>query len=111
MKESSYAEMKEVPPFVRYVASGNMKDKPVDDVKWSGDSAAPPAIGSEVYVKMNAIGWARVVCYFVQDGWLGVKVQPHDPPEWYIKQNGGNCECHAFGAELGEAPAAKKGAA
>jgi hypothetical protein len=70
-----------------------------DPFKWGGKSP-PPAIGSEVSVGVNAIGRGVVLSYFLEEGFLGVLVQPHSPPEWYIKQNGIDKPCHVFGAEL-----------
>lgn len=70
-----------------------------DPFKWGGNSPPPP-IGSEVTVAVNMIGAGTVLAYFEEEGFLGVLVQPHDPPEWYIKQNGAGTACHVFGAEL-----------
>ena len=66
---------------------------------WSGKEP-PPAIGTDIIIKINGIGKAKVVGYFVEDGWLGVMTQAEDPPAWYIKQNGGNVVGYAFGAEI-----------
>jgi hypothetical protein len=41
-----------------------------------------------------------VLGYFVEHGYLGLEVQPVDPPEWYVRQNGADTPCHVFGAEL-----------
>lgn len=67
--------------------------------KWSG-GAEPPAIGETVTVKINRIGEAKVRGYFVEFGWLGLHVDPVNPPEWYVKQNGLGAPCHVFGAEI-----------
>jgi len=67
--------------------------------KWSGKESIP-AIGQTVQVSMNGIGPSTVLGFFTEDGWLGLYVQPHNPPEWYVRQNGGACCCHVFGAEL-----------
>lgn len=72
-----------------------------DVLKWTG-AEAPPPIGTKVFVRVNRIGAATVRSYFCEHGWLGLKVKPLDPPDWYVKQNGfGSC-CHVFGAEIGE---------
>jgi hypothetical protein len=41
-----------------------------------------------------------VVDYFVQDGWLGVKVKVDKQPEWSRKQSGAMNEFTFFGAEI-----------
>ena len=61
-----------------------------------------PAIGTEVNVKINGIGTSVVKKYFVEHGFVGMIVQPHDPPAWYIKQNGADSVCHVFPAEVAE---------
>tara|TARA_B100001778_G_C18243692_1_gene474585 strand:+ start:148 stop:495 length:348 start_codon:yes stop_codon:yes gene_type:complete len=58
-----------------------------------------PAVGSEVEVKMNSIGRSTVLKYFVEYGFVGLIVQPQNPPTWYIKQNGADEPCHVFPAE------------
>tara|TARA_R110000824_G_scaffold369091_1_gene558513 strand:+ start:579 stop:926 length:348 start_codon:yes stop_codon:yes gene_type:complete len=58
-----------------------------------------PAVGSEVNVKINSIGRAKVLKYFVEHGFIGLLVQPLNPPTWYIKQNGADDPCHVFPAE------------
>jgi len=45
----------------------------------------PPEVGDIVEVRINSIGLARVIGYFVQDGYLGWLVKPCDPPDWYIR--------------------------
>jgi hypothetical protein len=66
---------------------------------WSG-KLAPPAVGEKIEITMNGIGEATVTGYFTEDGWLGVRFRAHNPPEWYVKQNGRDCEGHAFGVEI-----------
>ena len=58
-----------------------------------------PAVGSEVNVKINGIGRSKVLKYFVEHGFIGLVVQPQNPPTWYIKQNGADELCHVFPAE------------
>jgi hypothetical protein len=70
-----------------------------DPCKWGGDGA-PPDVGSRVIVRVNKIGAGKVLGYFLEEGFLGVLVQPDNAPDWYRKQNGGNVPCHVFGAEL-----------
>ena len=69
---------------------------------WSGKGGALsiPKIGDTVDVGVNSIGKSVVSSYFIEHGYLGVKVIPIAPPEWYIKQNGAKAECHIFGAEI-----------
>jgi hypothetical protein len=74
-------------------------DGNTDPVTWSAPFE-PPAIGDWVRVSVNGIGRGTVVGYFVEYGWLGVCVQPFDPPEWYVKQNGKGAVCGVMGAEL-----------
>ena len=61
-----------------------------------------PAVGEIVNVRVNSIGKSRVLKYFVEHGFLGLFVQPLDPPQWYIKQNGADEPCHVFPAETEE---------
>ena len=69
-----------------------------------------PAVGSEVNVKINGIGRSKVLKYFVEHGFIGLLVQPVDPPEWYRKQNASTTDsalydwdaCHVFPAEVAE---------
>ena len=61
-----------------------------------------PLIGSEVNVKINGIGISVVKKYFVEHGFIGLVVKPHNPPSWYIKQNGADAICHVFPAECEE---------
>ena len=73
-----------------------------DRLKWSG-RGPPQEIGSIVYIKVNAIGLAKVVGYGSMDGWLGLMTVPLDPPKWWIAQNGPPNEARpalAFGAEV-----------
>jgi hypothetical protein len=67
--------------------------------RWSG-ADAPPAIGDLINVKLRGIGRSRVLGYFAEGGWLGVLVQPLDPADWVVAQNGTK-PCHAFGIEIG----------
>ena len=66
-----------------------------------------PAVGSKVNVKINGIGESTVLRYFVEHGFIGLLVQPTNPPTWYIKQNGADEPCHVFPAECEELQARK----
>ena len=85
----------QVPPFTRDLAS-------VDSYRWSSVLAVP-AIGTDVVIRMNGIGRARVVGYATVSGYLGVMTVPYAPPAWWLEQNGypsGANAALAFGAEL-----------
>ena len=69
-----------------------------EKLAWVSDKAIP-AVGSEVDVKINGIGRSKVLKYFVEYGFIGMLVQPFDPPAWYIKQNGADQPCHVYPAE------------
>ena len=60
-----------------------------------------PSVGSEVNVAINSIGRSKVLKYFVEHGFIGLVVQPINPPDWYLKQNGDD-PCHVFPAEVTE---------
>lgn len=72
-----------------------------EKLAWGSDQSIP-AVGSEVNVKINGIGRSKVLKYFVEYGFIGMLVQPFDPPAWYIKQNGADEPCHVFPAECEE---------
>lgn len=64
---------------------------------------SPPRIGTRVHVVVNAMGWGTVVSYFVEHGYLGVRVKLETEPEWHAKQCAGTKNaghCLVFGAEL-----------
>jgi hypothetical protein len=68
--------------------------------KWSGNREIP-AIGSEVFVRMNGLSAATVVSHEVVEGWLGLIVRFHQPPDWYLRQNrGANKPGLVYGAEI-----------
>ena len=64
-----------------------------------GSNQPLPAVGSEVNVKINGIGRSKVLKQVVEYGFMGMLVQPFNPPAWYIKQNGADEPCHVFPAE------------
>jgi hypothetical protein len=71
-----------------------------DPYKWSG-SKPPPTIGERVHCYMNGLGQGKVVNYFVEYGWLGVRVQLDCNPGWRRKQlNGKNPPACMFGVDL-----------
>ena len=63
-----------------------------------------PKVGDEVNVTINGIGRSIVLKYFVEHGFIGLLVQPQNPPTWYwhLKQNGADEPCHVFPAECTE---------
>ena len=69
-----------------------------EQLQWVANKPLP-AVGSEVEVKINGIGRSKVLKYFVEHGFIGLVVQPQNPPTWYIKQNGADAPCHVFPAE------------
>ena len=69
-----------------------------EQLQWVANKPLP-AVGSEVEVKINGIGRSIVLKYFVEHGFIGLVVQPQNPPTWYIKQNGADAPCHVFPAE------------
>lgn len=72
-----------------------------DKLAWVCDKPIP-ARGTEVDVRINGIGRSVVQKYFVEHGFIGLIVKPHNPPDWYIKQNGADAVCHVFPAETAE---------
>ena len=72
-----------------------------DKLQWVCNKPLPN-VGDEVHVKINGIGRSVVEKYFVEHGFIGLIVKPHNPPDWYIKQNGADAVCHVFPAEVTE---------
>jgi hypothetical protein len=56
-------------------------------VLWSGKNPAPPPIGTPVEINFNGLGTGTVDSYFIEHGFLGVKVRLDNPPAWHVKQN------------------------
>lgn len=72
-----------------------------DAVKWGNEGIAPPAIGTRIQVTMNNLGPGTVRGYFTECGWLGLLVEFHEPPQWWVKQNAPNRPLgHIFGIEF-----------
>ena len=71
----------------------------MENVKWSGKGAIP-AVGDTVNVRLNSIGEGCVTGYFVQDGYVGVKVKIFNPPEWMKCNNPEGEDSFIFGAEI-----------
>ena len=69
-----------------------------EELQWSSDKPIPP-VGTEIDVPMNNIGRSKVLKYFVEHGFIGLLVQPLNPPAWYIKQNGADEPCHVYPPE------------
>ena len=72
-----------------------------EKLQWVSTKAIP-SVGSEVNVKINGIGRSVVQKYFVEHGFIGLLVQPQEPPAWYVKQNGADEPCHVYPAECAE---------
>ena len=53
-----------------------------EQLQWVANKPLP-AVGSEVEVKINGIGRSTVLKYFVEHGFIGLVVQPQNPPDWY----------------------------
>ena len=88
-----------VPGFVRHVPGS---ETTADALKWSAPFD-PPAVGTTIRLKINAIGLAKVTGYATLDGWLGVMAAPLAPPDWWVKQNGPASPVNdglVFGAEI-----------
>jgi hypothetical protein len=71
----------------------------------SGGFEAPPAVGARVDVRINGFGPATVLGYFVEHGFLGVKVKPDVRPPWHVRQNPSRDVALVFGAEIAPEPA------
>ncbi|MFV0678184.1 hypothetical protein [Variovorax sp. tm] len=78
-----------------------------EEIKWSAEFEVP-VVGDDIVIRINGIGRARVVGYATYGGFLGVLTVPHDPPPWWIRQNGPpgpDNAALAFGAEIALLPA------
>lgn len=70
-----------------------------DSLSYGGSDNPIPAVGQVITAKVNGLGKATVLKYFVEHGFIGLIVQPQDPPAWYVKQNGADDPCHVFPSE------------
>ena len=82
-------------------AFGRYLDASGEPMKWSGTFPLP-AIGDRVYLRINSIGWGYVKGYAEVEGFLGLMVEPLDPPAWYIKQGNAQREEHAQALRMTE---------
>jgi hypothetical protein len=77
-----------------------------NELQWVANKPLP-AVGSEVTVKINGIGRSKVLRYYVEHGFIGLVVQPVNPPDWYRMQNESKTDsalydwdaCYVFPAE------------
>jgi len=79
---------------------------PREGAIWSGDFPIPER-GDKVYVRFNNFHSGIVRGYFVEYDYLGVYVEPDEPPQWWIDQSVKETGCRhrccmVFGAELKE---------
>jgi hypothetical protein len=99
---SSYKEYSEVPAYEQAVYKDGLPVKS-EALIWAG-KVPPPPVGEKINVNMNSLGNGDVVGYFSLEGYLGLRVQLDNPPDWYIKQNKGNSVGHIFGPEFKAKP-------
>jgi hypothetical protein len=71
---------------------------------WRGNFM--PQTGERVRVTMNGLGTGVVFGYFMEEGFMGVKVELDEPPAWFTKQNGHHI-AHVFGTEIAQLEAAQ----
>ncbi len=94
----TYQEFTTLPEY----QTGHWQDKmPVKtgDVTWF-NANPPPPIGAKVRATINRLGTAKVIGYFVEEGYLGLLVTLDNPPDWHVKQNRRNIKAHLFGPEF-----------
>jgi hypothetical protein len=72
-------------------------------VIWTNPKAVPE-LGSVVRVTLNGIGEAEVKMYAISEGemhdYVGLIVEPKNPPEWYEKQNSRPFRSIVYGSEV-----------
>ena len=98
-KKGCTYDLTEVPEGVHRPATPAERDD-LSVVKWSADVGEIPKIGARVKIRMSHLGPGTVVGYFVEHGWLGVKVRLDVPPDWHKEQHPGDPHALVFGAEL-----------
>jgi len=97
---TTYRNLTTAPAWQAPIWQGDKLMNPEAPFKWSGD-ADPPAIGTRIKVTMNRLGFGTVTGYFVEYGWLGVRVRFERPPRWWVKQNHPDRpDGHIFGVEF-----------
>ena len=69
------------------------------DLQWTG-SHGIPRVGDRVMTYLNGLGAGVVTGYFVEHGYLGVKVKLESPPDWYLAQNTTGGVAYMFGLDL-----------
>ena len=92
-----------LPAWQPHDSSDNLKyPHPGQLARWSGRDtvATPPAIGARVDVPINGFGPGEVLAYFIEHGFLGVKVRPDKRPAWHVEQNPGRDFCLVYGNEI-----------
>jgi len=75
---------------------------------WTGKGPVP-AIGDKISINFNSLGSGVVERYFVEDGYLGVRVKLLKRPDWHVKQNGKHYKglSNVFGNEINTETTAK----
>lgn len=84
---------------LKFTSNPENHGKHVYDLVWSGKFM--PMVGD--VVGTNSFGVATVTGFFTEDGFLGVELSPHDPPEWWIdrmERSGRDRTLRLFGAEI-----------
>ena len=107
--ETCQYELKTIPNFTRVLVGVNGQTEPewrasVDaapGIKWGhGKFENPPELGTSVRINFNGLGTGIVAAYFVEHGWLGVKVMLDSRPDWHKKQAPDKPYALVFGAEI-----------
>lgn len=75
-----------------------MIDERIEELVWTGETL--PRIGDTCQVYMHNLGCGECIGYFVECGYLGVKVKLYYPPEWFKKQDTTNGVAYVFGLDL-----------
>lgn len=79
-------ELQNLPEGIVARTEENAKDKSI--LKWSGVFPIPQ-IGDSVSINFNELGTGKVESYFVEHGFVGIKVALDKEPEWKKKQHAG----------------------
>ncbi len=72
--------------------------EPPADAKWSG--GAVPKRGDQVTINFNGLGQGVVTDYFVEHGYLGLRVKLDQQPKWHADQNDRWPYALVFGKEV-----------